>query len=161
MSLNGNQVLHRSARAGLLLHRQLHTSRGSFTSSAGAPTSNAPLMADKVIWLGQTGQQMGMEKKKKGKENILFSGPLFKSQASYFHWMLRGNRLPLYGRAIKKKKKKVESSACQSSRKKKKCEGKNDRRVVSQLERRKSQHRRGVKRSNIPQRSYRGNSRVI
>lgn len=134
MSLNGNQVLRRSARADLLLHRQLDTSRSSFTSSAGAPTSNAPLMADKVIWLGQTGQQMGMEKKNpkktKGKENILFSGPLFKSQASYFHWMLRGNRLPLYGRAIKKKnKKKVKSSACQSSRKKKKCERKNDRRL--------------------------------
>lgn len=67
MSLNGNQVLRRSARAGLLLHRQLDTSRSSFTSSAGAPTSNAPLMADKVIWLGQTGQQMGMEKKKEKK----------------------------------------------------------------------------------------------
>lgn len=123
MSLNGNQVLLRSARAGLLLHRQLGMSRSSLTSSAGAPTSNAPLMADKVIGLGQTGQQMGIG----GKENILLSGPLFESQASYFHWMLRGNRLPLYERAIKKSI----PLLVEAARKKKKCEGKTDRRVES------------------------------
>lgn len=56
-SLNGNQVL--SARAGLLLHRQLGASASRLTSSPGAPTSKAPRAADKVVGLRQTGQQMG------------------------------------------------------------------------------------------------------
>ena len=34
-------------------------SRSRLTSSAGPLTSNAPLMADKLMWLGQAGQQMG------------------------------------------------------------------------------------------------------
>lgn len=58
--MNGNQVLLCSAKTGLLLHRQLGVSRSSLTSSAGPLTSNAPLMADKLIGLGQAGQQMGM-----------------------------------------------------------------------------------------------------
>lgn len=58
MSENGNQVLV-VAKAGLLLHRQLGVSRRSLTSSTGPLTSNAPLMADKLIGLGQAGQQMG------------------------------------------------------------------------------------------------------
>lgn len=56
---NGNQVLLCSAKTGLLLHRQLGVSRSSLTSSAGTLTSNTPLMADKLVGLGQAGQQMG------------------------------------------------------------------------------------------------------
>ena len=50
-SLNGNQVLLCSAKAGLLLQRQLGASRSSLTTSAGPLTSNTPLMADKLIWV--------------------------------------------------------------------------------------------------------------
>lgn len=57
--MNGNQVLLCSAKTGLLLHCQLGVSRSSLTSSAGPVTSNTPLMADKLIGLGQAGQQMG------------------------------------------------------------------------------------------------------
>lgn len=66
-SLNGNQVLLCSARAGLLL--QLRASRSSLTSSPGGPTSNAPLMADKVIGLGRLdnkwGEEGGIKRKRK------------------------------------------------------------------------------------------------
>ena len=79
--MNGNQVLQYSAKTGLLLHRQLGVSRSILTSSAGPLTSNTPLMADKLIGLGQTGQQMGTFKsqgsagKKKRKKTAHHSNP--------------------------------------------------------------------------------------
>lgn len=102
MSANGNQVLLCSAKTGLLLHRQLGVSRSSLTSSAGPRTSNTPLMADKLIGLGQAGQQMGMFTFKAAQQKLSgLSGPPFKIQASYFHEMLRGNGFLVYGKAIK------------------------------------------------------------
>lgn len=59
-SANGNQVLLCSAKTGWLLHRQLGVSRSGLTSSTGPLTSNTLLMADKLIGLGQTGQQTAM-----------------------------------------------------------------------------------------------------
>lgn len=112
--MNGNQVLRRSARAGLLLHRQLDTSRSSFTSSAGAPTSNAPLMADKDIWLGQTGQQMGMEKKRKRKHSLLW--PSIQEPGQLFSLDVKRKQAATLWESYKKRK--VESSACQSSKQK-------------------------------------------
>lgn len=46
-------------KCGLLLRRQLGVFRSNLTSSAGPLTSNAPLMADKLVGSGQAGQQMG------------------------------------------------------------------------------------------------------
>lgn len=102
MSVNGNQVLLCSAETALLLHRQLSASRSNLTSSAGPLTSNTLLMADKLIGLGQAGQQMGTFRFKAAqKTSVCFSGLSFKIQTSYFHEMLRGNRFLVYGKAIK------------------------------------------------------------
>lgn len=90
-------------KTGLLLHRQLSVSRMSLTSSAGLLTSNAPLMADKLIGLGQAGRQMGtfLRLRQHSKASVCFSGPSFQMQANYFHKMLRGNRFLLYGTTVK------------------------------------------------------------
>lgn len=157
MSLNGNQVLRRSARTGLLLHRQLDTSRSSFTSSAGAPTSNAPLMADKVIWLWQTGQQMGMEKNRKRKHSLLW--PSIQEPGQLFSLDVKRKQAATLWESYKKKEK-SNPLLVRVAGKRRNVRGRMTDGCVMVRER-KSQHRRGVKRSNRPQRSYRGNSRVI
>lgn len=91
-------------RTGLLLPRQLGVSRMSLTSSAGPLTSNAPLMVDKLIGLGQAWWQMGtfLCLRQHGKASVCFSAPSLQMQASYFHEMLRGNRFLLYGTTVKR-----------------------------------------------------------
>lgn len=84
----------------LLLHRQLAVSRSRLTSSAGGHTSNTPLMADKVVGPGPAGQQMGTFGC--GKRQWASQVCCWRVQASYFHWMLRGNRFLVYGKAIKR-----------------------------------------------------------
>lgn len=102
---NGNQLPASSCQDTLgCLHRQLGVSRSSLTSSAGRLTSNTPLMADKHVGSGQAGQQMGTFRLKtaatttKNLHSVCFSGPPFKSQAGYFHEMLRGNRFWFMGK---------------------------------------------------------------
>lgn len=84
----------------LLLHRQLAASRSRLTSSAGGHTSNTPLMADKVVGPGPAGQQMGTFGC--GERQCASQVHCWRAQASYFHWMLRGNRFQVYGKAIKR-----------------------------------------------------------
>lgn len=149
MPLNGNQVLRRSARAGLLVHRQLDTSRSSLTSSAGAPTSNAPLMADKVIWLGQTGQQMGMEKKKRKRKHSLL-WPSIQEPGQLFSLDVKRKQTATLWESYKKKNPLLVKVAGKRRNARGRmtdglCHG----------------YSGGVKRSNIPQRSYLGNLRVI
>lgn len=84
----------------LLLHCQLTAPQSRLTSSAGGHTSNTPLMADKVVGPGPAGQQMGTfgcsERQRASQVHCWRAG------ASYFHWMLRGNRFLVYGKAIKR-----------------------------------------------------------
>lgn len=87
MSVNGNQVLLCSAKAGLLLHRQLGVSRSSLTSSTGPLTSNTPLMADKLIGLGQAGQQMGTFTFKAAQKNLsVLLRPSIQNPGQLFSW---------------------------------------------------------------------------
>lgn len=76
-----------SANTGLLLHRQLGVSRSSLTSSAGPLTSNTPLMGDKLIGLGRTGQQMGTFTFKAAQQNLsVLLRPSVLNPGQVFSW---------------------------------------------------------------------------
>ena len=95
MPVNGNQVLLCFAKTGLLLHRQRGVSRSSLMSSAGPLTSNAPLMADKLIGLGQAGQQMGTFTFEGGAEKDLsvLLGPTIGNPGQVFSWDVKRKRV--------------------------------------------------------------------
>lgn len=87
-------------KTGPLLRRQLGASRISLTSSAGALTSNTPLMADKLIGPRQAGQQMGTLTSEAAQQNLgVLLRPLHsKCRPAIF---MRGNGLLLYGTPVK------------------------------------------------------------
>lgn len=129
MSANGNQVLLCSAKTGLLLHRQLGVSRSSLTSSAGPLTSNTPLMADKLIGLGQAGQQMGTFTFKAGQQNLsVLLRPSIQNPGQLFSWDVKRKRLSGLWESNKMSNPwLVTAAACLKKREKKDlCEVRND-----------------------------------
>lgn len=79
-----------AAAAALLLPRQLGVSRTMLTSTTGPLTSNTLLMADKLIGLGQAGQQMFTSDAGAGEaKRSCFSGSLFKKKTRSAIFMRR------------------------------------------------------------------------
>lgn len=129
MSVNGNQVLLCSAKTGLLLHRQLGVSRSSLTSPAGPLTSNTPLMADKLIGLGQARRQMGTFRFKAAQQNLsVLLRPSIQDPGHLFSWDVKRKQVSGLWESNKVSNPwLVKAAACLKEREKKDlCEVRND-----------------------------------